>query len=194
MDPFGSISTVFSLVIGLGVAKLLSNFVICFKSRKRIKIDWVPIVWATGIFLTMLQFWWAIIELRVEKATWSLLEFLLFLILILFLYAAASLVLPSVENFHEEPMEQAFRENGKWSLVLLSAYFSLAICINNALFKSPFNSLSFLFNIILVILPLLYFIFQERKWTILITITFAIILLIALWVNSPKIYNEFMPT
>ena len=56
MDSFRWISVTFSMILGLGVARLLTSGVALFKSRETAHLDWVPIVWAASIFLWQLQY------------------------------------------------------------------------------------------------------------------------------------------
>ena len=71
MDSFRWIAVALSMILGLGVTRLLSAFVAVFRSRKHSKLDWIPLAWAGCIFLWQLQFWWAIIELPGLIRVWN---------------------------------------------------------------------------------------------------------------------------
>jgi|GEM_PF-3674649 len=77
MDAFKWISVVLSMILGLGVTRLLAATVAVFRSRKRARLDWVPLAWAGCIFLWQLQYWWAIIELPGMIQHWTIGSFLM---------------------------------------------------------------------------------------------------------------------
>lgn len=72
MESFRWIAVVLSMILGLGVARLLSSGVEVFRSRSNGKFDWVPLLWAGCIFLWQLQFWWGIIELPGLIQAWTI--------------------------------------------------------------------------------------------------------------------------
>jgi hypothetical protein len=93
MDSFRWIAVVLSMILGLGVTRLLSSAVEVFRSRHQAKMDWVPFVWAGCIFIWQLQFWWGIIELPSLVKAWSVGSFLVLVSLTLLLFVSAGLVL-----------------------------------------------------------------------------------------------------
>jgi hypothetical protein len=127
MESFRWIAIALSIVLGLGVTRLLASLVVVFKSRNKSKLDWIPLVWAGTIFLWQIQFWWAIIELPGIVKVWTLGSFLTLLSLTLLLYVSAALVLPHTELKDKESLLVSFELDGRWSLVSLSAYFALAL-------------------------------------------------------------------
>ena len=127
MDSFRWIAVALSMILGLGVTRLLSAFVAVFRSRRHSKLDWIPLAWAGCIFLWQLQFWWAIIELPGLIRVWTLGSFLTLVCLTLLLFVSAALVLPSSELAEKDSLAASFDRDGRWSLVSLSAYFVLAV-------------------------------------------------------------------
>ncbi len=188
MDPFKSVTVIFGLIIGLGVARILSGGVNVFRSRSRAKIDWIPLLWAGCIFLWQLQFWWAIIELPHYVSTWSIQEFVAMVLLTLLLFVAAALILPASDIVPGDTLAEEFRRDGRWSLILLSLYFVMASGINWWLFDTPLYSYPALLNIGLILLPLLYLRVTARWHQATVSVLYAILALWSAWEASPHAY------
>lgn len=131
MDAFRFTAVVLSTVLGLGVARILSGFVVAFKERGRVAQDWLALVLAAVILGEFLQFWWALAELT-SLTTWSVWGFALLVALILMLYLAAALIVPS--GLPDETPRKAFERDGRWAMALLAAYHLGAIVVNAFVF------------------------------------------------------------
>lgn len=119
-------SIALSMILGLGVTRLLSSLVAMFKSRGRAHLDWQPFVWAVSIFVWQIQFWWGIMELPKLVKVWYLGHFLFLLSLPMVLFLAASLILPHNELELEAQLSEAFERDGRWALIFLTLFFFLA--------------------------------------------------------------------
>ena len=93
MDSFRWLSVTLSILLGLGVTRLLSRSSTSFVRGPRRGPDWVPLTWAGCIFLWQIQYWWAIEELPSLVKVWTMGSFLILVGLALLLFAAASLIL-----------------------------------------------------------------------------------------------------
>jgi hypothetical protein len=188
METFHWISVILSLVLGLGITRLLSSAVAVFRSRGRAQIDWVPLVWGACIFLWQLQFWWAIIELAPKINTWTPVQFLALLGLPLLLFVAAALILPSSELSTGDSLAEVFERDGRWALVFLSAYFVLATGENWYFWHvPPFTRTGFI-NLILAAVPLLFLSVSSRKLRCALTVLYAVLSVLAAWAESPHAY------
>ena len=95
MDEFRLMATVLSMVLGLGVTRLLLALVTVFRIRRQAPIDWLPLAWAAIIFITQLQFWWAITRLPSMGRAFTFADFIFLVSLTLMLFLAAVLLLPT---------------------------------------------------------------------------------------------------
>ena len=107
MDSFRWIAVALSMILGLGITRLLASFVAVFRSRNRSRLDWIPLAWAFCIFIFHLQFWWAINELPGLVHIWTLSTFLALVGLTLLLFISAALILPYDELEEEESLLSA---------------------------------------------------------------------------------------
>ncbi|MBB3771579.1 hypothetical protein FHS55_002178 [Angulomicrobium tetraedrale] len=137
MDIFHWVAVVLSTMLGLGIARLLSGFVIAFKSRHRGGIDWLPLSVAGIVLGEILQFWWALAELATRPG-WSLGDFSFLVLLVMLLFLAAALIVPTDTDV-TNPSE-AFARDGRWALLLLALYHGVAIAANGWFWNSPLRS------------------------------------------------------
>jgi hypothetical protein len=167
MQTLQWISVIMAMVLGLGVTRLLTALVAIFKTRRRITIDWVPVAWAGALFLTQLQFWWALGDLAAIKSSFPYLHFLGLVTLPLMLFLTAALLLPSGEEALS--LRSYFEEDGKWALVSLSAFFAGALVVNWQLFQATPFALWGLIDVALIALPLLIALTRSRALHVAIT-------------------------
>lgn len=189
MDSFRWIAVVLSMILGLGITRLLSASVAVFRSRNHSQLDWVPLAWAGCIFMWQLQFWWAIIELPALVKTWSLGYFLTLVTLTLLLFVSAALILPPLELKDGESLRNSFERDGRWSLLSLGAYFLLAVVVDSMFWHvSPFSDRGELL-VLLMILPLICLWTKSRRVQEAITLLYALISIWAASVISPASYT-----
>ena len=162
MDTFRWIATVFSMILGLGVARLLASAVAVFRARRRAHLDWVPLVWAVFIFFQQLAFWWSMEELAAMAAHWSFTSFLMLVGLVLALFLAAALVLPPSEIAEGDDLRDYFETDGRWSLLAVAVFNGLAIVVNHVYWGTALLSPATLLNLALGVLPLVVFAGSRR--------------------------------
>lgn len=187
-DVFRLISVALSIVLGLGITRLLGASVAVFRMRRHVAIDWLPLAWAFCIFVWQLQFWWAIIELPRVVGTWSLAEFLFLLALPLLLFLAAALVLPPAELPAGSDLGEAFASDGRWALGPLGAYFLVANVANTLFWGLPLASPAAVLNAALAALPLGFLAAPGRRTRVAITAAYVVLTLAGAWYQSPAAY------
>jgi hypothetical protein len=173
MDSFRWIAVVLSIILGLGVTRLLSSVVEVFRSRNQAHLDWIPLVWAGCIFLWQIQFWWGIIELPALIGEWTIGSFLTLVSLTLLLFISAGLVLPPSKLEKNESLRESFERDGRWALVALSVYFVGALFTDWLLWNVSPVSLWGAFLIVLTLLPLLFIWSRSRRVQAAITLVYV---------------------
>lgn len=103
MTPFGYLSVLISIVLGLALTELLSRLQRLIQARERVRLNWLPLAWVGIIFVLVVQWWWASFGLR-NQQTWNFFSFLLVLLTPTLLYLAASLVLPEADAGREQDL------------------------------------------------------------------------------------------
>lgn len=188
MNVFEFISVALSFVIGLGIARLLTATVALIRARQRFRLHWMPFVWAGMIFLWMIQFWWAIYELSRIIQNWAMWRFTFLLLLSLFLFAAAAMILPARPGEDAENLLEDFEQNGRWGLAVLVVYFSVALLANRFLFGLALSAPMNLLTASLTICPLIVLTTVRRRAQAAATIVNVPLSLYAFAWFSPDIY------
>lgn len=81
-----------SIVLGLGVTHLLQGISLVVRHRRTMSVDWVPLMWATTLFLFVASHWWAAWDFR--DVRWSFPTFFFVMVEPAVLYLAMTLLLP----------------------------------------------------------------------------------------------------
>jgi hypothetical protein len=189
VDAFRWISVALSMILGLGVTRLLASMVVVFRSRNHATLDWVPIVWAACIFVQHLQFWWAIIELPTLIHTWTLGTFSILVSLTLLLYVSAALVLPHNELGRGESLLTSFQQDGRWALASLSAYFVVALVADMKFWGATLDKADVASLVSLTALPLGYLCLRSRRLQAIVTVAYAAACVLSAWLLSPSAYS-----
>jgi len=93
MDAFSYLSVLLSIIIGLGITQLLMAVGRLIRHRDRVRVDWLPLLWAAVLLIVFVQVWWSMFGLRTYNE-WNFFRFLLVLSQTCALYMMAALVLP----------------------------------------------------------------------------------------------------
>lgn len=187
-DAFRWISVALSMVLGLGVARLLTALVAQFHARRHRSADWLPLAWAAIIFVHQIAFWWGIEELTAMPAhRWTATSFVLLLSLVVTLFLAAALVLPLTDTENVTSLRQFFSQDGKWSLLVLAAYNVLAMTANRLVFYSGESLAEIAPNLALVALAAAAF-FLPRRQQAIATAAYAAVMAAAMAALLPAAY------
>lgn len=83
-----------SIVIGLGIARILSGFSSLIEARREVKPDWVTILWAVNVLGYHLLFWWIVVNNWRFLSEWSFAQFGALFLYGVLIFFCASLILP----------------------------------------------------------------------------------------------------
>lgn len=95
MSRFEHLSVLISIILGLGIAQLLTNVHGIVQARPRVRSYWLAWVWAGLIFVAQVEWWWSSFgfqDLPLEH--WTFFYFLFILLSPVTLYLAAASALP----------------------------------------------------------------------------------------------------
>ena len=79
MELFPHLSILISIVLGLGIARVLTGFGRLLQVRHRFPVYWVHLVWALNLFLFLILNWWILFRWQTQ-AEWT---FFLFIFVLL---------------------------------------------------------------------------------------------------------------
>lgn len=187
MTQFEFLSVAISFVLGLAVTVLLTSVVTAFRSRRQSRMSWLPFAWAFYVLVMQFDLWWEIYGL-VSMENWSVVAFVLLLLLAVFLFAAGALFLPSGSGDYPADLYEYFMQDGRWGVVLIAAFIVTAIVANVALFDMPLFGNMNLWNLGTLCLLAIMAVVRRPPIQSVITIAFGAWLGGYLWVFVPASY------
>ncbi len=131
MTQIESVSVALSLILGLGVALLLSSGLAAFRARRDVRLDAIPIAWAGYIFVSQLQYWWGPVFLLNTFDRVSGPAFIVLTVMAVLLFLAGGLVLPSNVVRYPDDLAAYFDRDGRWGVLAYAVYWLLGVPLNN---------------------------------------------------------------
>lgn len=173
-----------SVVLGLGITRLLNSVVSLIRAHEKVMFHWATALWAFCIMLYVLQLWWVGWELR-DVPEWTITDFFIMVIGAICIYGAAELSLPSEDYDISDDSELDFlahsRSFGRLSAVAMLVYFCIGPYVNMTLFNNP-PLVSFLFPFAGIVLMLLTAL--QPKWFKGLSVAFTAYTLIILFLTA----------
>ena len=93
MDPFSYLSVLISIILALGMTRVLAGVGEMLQARSRRHIYWVHVVWIVNLFLYLVIAWWIFYRWR-NQQLWTFSLFVFVLISPTILYLASLLLFP----------------------------------------------------------------------------------------------------
>src|SRR5260370_27346843 len=93
MSAFDSLSVLISIVLALGMTRVLAGVGEMLQARSRRRIYWVHVVWIVNLFLFLVVAWWVFYRWRSQQP-WTFFLFVFVLISPTILYLASMLLFP----------------------------------------------------------------------------------------------------
>lgn len=116
MDEFSYLSFLTSIILALGITRLLTGLGRLLETRNRVQVYWVHLLWMLNVFLFLVLNWWILFRWH----TWEEWNFFIFLFVLLspiLAYLLAALLIP-------DPFEDGFNAkkhfygNHRWFFIL----------------------------------------------------------------------------
>lgn len=117
MNSFEYISTLLSIIIGLGITHLFVGISRMINNTKGVKIYWIHLLWSFYLFIFMISFWWF------EYTYTSFSDWTFQVYLFLILYAVVLFFLSVINMPHRFPddFKTYFFSSRKWFFAALLA-------------------------------------------------------------------------
>jgi hypothetical protein len=93
MDPFSYLSVLISIILALGMTRVLAGVGEMLEARSHRRLYWVHIIWILNVFIYLVIAWWVFYRWRNEQA-WTFFLFVFVLISPTILYLASLLLFP----------------------------------------------------------------------------------------------------
>jgi hypothetical protein len=116
MDPFAYLSVLTSIVLALGITRVLTGLGKLLQARGRVRVYWVHLVWALNVFLYQTLNWWILFRWQ-RQEQWTFFLFLFVLLSPTVAFLLSMLLFPDVLDDGLE-LRQQYYENHRWFFVL----------------------------------------------------------------------------
>lgn len=93
MEPFGYLSVLISIILGLALTRLLTGAGQLIRSRERVRFYAPTAIWMAVLFIVIVQSWWTMFSLR-SHIDWTIVQFSIVLMHPTLLYLLVELIVP----------------------------------------------------------------------------------------------------
>lgn len=123
MSMFDYVMVLASIIVGLGLTRLLQGVVDIIQDRDRSRVYWVHLIWVAYMFITTAFWWWWEFRYR-EVAVWTFQLYLFVLVYAVLIYVICALLFPAnIEKY--AGFKGYFYATRGWLFGLLAAYFAI---------------------------------------------------------------------
>jgi hypothetical protein len=140
VDEFNHLAVFISMILGLGVAQLLSGFGRWIEQRTTFRAYGPAIAWAGILLVAHVQAWWSMFGLQ-HQIGWTFLQFWVVLLGPIVLFLLATLVLPG-SGAAELDLHTNYFAQRRWFFGLLLGFLALSVAkdlILSGTLPSPAN-------------------------------------------------------
>ena len=116
MDAFSYLSVLTSIVLALGITRLLTGLGRLLQARSRVRIYWVHLLWTLNVFLFLVLNWWILFRWSTQHE-WSFFLFLFVLLSPTVAFLLTVLLMPDPFEEGFDP-KQHFYNNHRWFFTL----------------------------------------------------------------------------
>ncbi len=127
MDPFEYVVVLTSLILGLGIAQLLSGIADVISNLKNVKLYWPHTIFVLVIFLLHIQEWWINYEYASEVPVWTLKIVLCVLAYPILLFIMARMVFPTGLRSHEADFKIYYHD--QWRYLFVIGFLTVIISV-----------------------------------------------------------------
>jgi uncharacterized membrane protein len=163
VDAFGYLSVLLSIIIGLGVTQLLTAIGRVIRHRDRVRVDWLPLLWAVVLLVIFVQVWWSMFGLRLQR-DWTFGSFLFILAQTSALYLMAAVLLPEQIDTESIDLAAHYDRQRRWFFGFLVAALVISLAKDRVMNGRWPSSLNFGFHMLVLALALSAIFIRRRRY------------------------------
>jgi hypothetical protein len=168
MNTFDYLSILTSIVLAIGITRLLSGIGTLLQNRKQVRVYWVHLLWTLNVFLFLVLNWWILFRWQGQDQ-WNFFLFAFLLLSPTIAFLLSVILYPEIKN-ETLDYKQHFYANHRW-------FFALAALL------PPLDLIDTLLK------GISHFLAQGPLYVLTIALIFALSL-IAAWTKNEK-YHKF---
>lgn len=184
MEPFGYLSILTSIVLGLGITRVLSGCGELLQIRLHTRLYWVHLLWGLNLFLYLVLNWWILFRWHTQSQ-WTFFIFLFVLLSPTVGFLLSVILFPHPISDGMD-LHQHFYTNRRWFFVLASmlppidALDTVLKGWDHFVAQGPFYVLTLL---LLLVLSLLAAFVKSEKYHAFFAVFFLLYLLAFISIN-----------
>ena len=130
MEPFEYVVVLFSLILGLGIAQLLTGIADIVSNLKNVKVGFAHSIMVFNVFILHIQEWWYSYQYAFEVKVWTLPLVLFLLIYPILLFLLARMLFPTGLRGHESDLDEYYYDQWKWFYGIILAIIVVSFLQN----------------------------------------------------------------
>lgn len=181
ISAFEYVTVLISIILGLGIAQILTAIADLIHQSNRVKIYWPHVLWVLIVLILHVQEWWIIYDLK-NYAPWRLPTFLFVMLYPIILFVLARLLFPFGIQEGMIDLKVFYQENYR-KIFLFSICLALLAIVDSLLIRGDSLQSQLLKLIVPFIFSVLYF-KKSPEWVHkLVPVCFLILLVITIAVE-----------
>jgi hypothetical protein len=121
MEMYLHVRVLFSIILGLGISRLLSGVARIVQHPKQYKVYWVHLAWALFLFLYLIHFWWWEYRLQ-DVRQWTFLLYFFIAMYAVLLFLLCVLLFPEEMKDYDD-FKSYFYSRQRWIFSLMTVLF-----------------------------------------------------------------------
>lgn len=187
MTPFEYIAVIVSIILGLGIAQIVTGLAHFIHGSNQVKIYWPHLLWIFMVFFLHVQEWWLFYEYK-NFTEWKLLIFLFVILYPIGLFIQSRILFP-FDNFDEVTDLKEFYFKNYRTYFLSVAILALLSVVDNIALRG-LSWVEQIFQFILIVVMSSIAIFKIRnEW---IHKVLSIVLLFMMVAGLAANWNQWM--
>jgi hypothetical protein len=162
VDTFSLVYVIASIVLALGVIRVLVALVAAVRLRHSEAWDWPPVAWALAVLLQLGVFWWHLREIHGVATAWTSVALVVLVASLTALILAALLVLPLHGPPEGRTLGDSFDERGRTAVAALAAFHIVALLANREIYREGLLTESGHVDLVLAIIAIAAFLGGRR--------------------------------
>ena len=121
MDKVSLLLTLYSIVAGLGISRLVQGMTAMIQARSNLRFYWMHTAWILIVFMAHIVSWFALMRFA-TGAHWTVFNAMLALFMPILLYVVSDLVVPPLGDGRHTDLREYFFHNCRWFAGLMIAF------------------------------------------------------------------------
>jgi hypothetical protein len=131
MDKVSLLLTLYSIVAGLGISRLVQGVTAMIQARSNVRFYWMHTAWIVIVFMAHIVSWFALMRFA-TGAHWTVFNAMLALFMPIVLYVVSDLVVPTLDGERRTDLREYFFHNCRWFAGLLIGFIVCGVVVQVA--------------------------------------------------------------